>query len=80
MVSWDLVRGKGAGSVIWNERMWFGEGGMIHEGVWLGNLQVQPELMAADSVRMEVDVGGGDDTAMPLLDNFEALESKVRSG
>nr|XP_024398666.1 uncharacterized protein LOC112293458 isoform X2 [Physcomitrium patens] len=38
--------------------------------------EVQPELMAADSVRMEVDVGGGDDTAMPLLDNFEALESK----
>lgn len=38
MVSWDLVCGKGVGSVIWNEWMWFGEGGMIYEGVWLGNL------------------------------------------
>lgn len=39
--------------------------------------QVQPELMAADSVRMELDGGGGDDTAMPLLDNFDSLDSKV---
>lgn len=38
--------------------------------------EVQPELMAADSVRMEIDGGGGDDTAMPLLDNFDSLESK----
>ena len=44
-------------------------------GMWMGDLQVQPELMAADSVRMEVD--GGDDSAMPLLDNFDSLESKV---
>lgn len=43
----------------------------------VGVLQVQPELMAADSVRMEIDGGGGDDTAMPLLDNFDSLESKV---
>lgn len=43
----------------------------------MGVLQVQPELMAADSVRMEIDGGGGDDTAMPLLDNFDSLESKV---
>jgi len=39
--------------------------------------EVQPELMAADSVRMELDGGGGDDTAMPLLDNFDSLDSKV---
>lgn len=45
--------------------------------LWMGDLQVQPELMAADSVRMEVDGGGGDDSAMPLLDNFDSLESKV---
>lgn len=38
---------------------------------------MQPELMAADSVRMELDGGGGDDTAMPLLDNFDSLDSKV---
>ena len=43
--------------------------------MWMDDLQVQPELMAADSVRMEVD--GGDDSAMPLLDNFDSLESKV---
>lgn len=47
------------------------------ERVRVGILQVQPELMAADSVRMEIDGGGGDDTAMPLLDNFDSLESKV---
>lgn len=47
------------------------------ERAWVGVLQVQPELMAADSVRMEIDGGGGDDTAMPLLDNFDSLESKV---
>lgn len=34
--------------------------------------------MAADSVRMEMDAGGTDDTAIPLLDNFDSLESKVR--
>lgn len=34
--------------------------------------------MAADSVRMEIDAGGADDSAMPLLDNFDSLESKVR--
>lgn len=39
--------------------------------------QVQPELQAADSVRMEVD-GSGDDSIMPLLtDNFDTSEIKV---
>lgn len=33
--------------------------------------------MAADSVRMEIDGRGGDDVAMPLLDNFDSLDSKV---
>ena len=46
----------------------------------MGGLQVQPELMAADSVRMEVDGGGGDDSAMPLLDNFDTLEKVVHGG
>ncbi|KAG0571674.1 hypothetical protein KC19_VG033100 [Ceratodon purpureus] len=41
--------------------------------------EVQPELMAADSVRMEVDGGGGDDSAIPLLDDFDSLESKEDS-
>lgn len=36
--------------------------------------------MVVDSVCMEVDVGGGDDIVMLLLDNFEVLESKVCSG
>lgn len=48
--------------------------------LWVGDMQVQPELMAADSVRMEIDGGGGDDSAMPLLDNFDSLESKVLQG
>ncbi|BBN20418.1 pre-mRNA cleavage complex 2 protein Pcf11 [Marchantia polymorpha subsp. ruderalis] len=38
--------------------------------------EVQPELQAADSVRMEVD-GSGDDSIMPLLtDNFDTSEIK----
>ncbi|KAL3699231.1 hypothetical protein R1sor_017253 [Riccia sorocarpa] len=41
--------------------------------------EVQPELQAADSVRMEVD-GNGGDSIMPLLtDNFDTAEIKEES-